>query len=181
MTVQNYLSTTANPFTHPQTAEQVTGQRTKKIRTLVSVANGDGIGSIYFLGMVPDEAVVNKITLEGGTIAGLTDCDIGLFDKNGNAKVTGTGMADFYADGLNLSAAPSGTGDFGQGLWNGMSNRAVSTACDRVWQNAGDVEGPFPASGSTIKSSKYQIGLTINAAASAAGTLVATIEYQCAE
>lgn len=181
MAVQNYLSTAAAPFTHPLSAEQTTGQRVKRVRTLITVANGDSIGSIYFLGMVPDQAVVSKITIEGAAIAGLTDCDVGLFDKSGNAKVTGTGSADYYADGLDLHTSSGVTGEFGQPIWQGGNNRAVSKATQRVWQDAGDAEGPFPASGSTIKDTKYQIGMTINAAATAGGTLVATIDYQAAE
>ncbi|MDE1971098.1 MAG: hypothetical protein KGI50_06025 [Patescibacteria group bacterium] len=180
MAVKNTLVTSANPLSHPQTAAQISGQRVKKIRSVVSIANGDSIGSIYLLGMVPDSATVIAVTLEGATTSGLTDCDIGLFDAQGNAKLTGTGFADFYADGLNLSSSTGlPTGDFGNPVWRaGSRAESGGVPTQEVWQDAGDAVGPYPAAGSTIKGDKYQIGLTLNAAATAAGTYVATIEYQ---
>jgi len=182
MAVQNYLSTSSSPFTHPQTAASTTGQRIKRVRSIISIANGDSAGSIYFVAEVPDTAMFDKIWLEGATTSGLSDVDVGLFDNNGNAKVTGTGSADYYADGLNLTSSTGlPTGDFNNPVWNAHINVASSKANQEVYQDAGDVVGPYPATGSTIKSSKYQIGMTINTAATAAGTYVATVEYRCAE
>jgi hypothetical protein len=178
MAVVNTLSTTAAPLAHPQNAGQVTGQRTKLIRTIVSIANGDSIGSSYLLGQVPDTAVVKSITLEGATISGLTNENIGIYDSKGNVK-----SATVYANGnINLSSSTGlPTGDTGNPVWRAGSRALSSVMLQEAFLDAGDVIGPVPAVGSNIKDQKYQIALILLHAATAAGTLLATVEYQCAE
>lgn len=177
MGVQNTLNTTALPFTHPQTAAQITGQRTKKIRTLITIANGDSIGSTYFIGQVPDSAVVNSITLEGATISGLSGESVGIFDSKGNAKVS-TVYANANVNFTSSTGLP--IGDTGNPVWR-PGSRTLANMTQEAYLDAGDVIGPYPAVGATIKDAKYQIGLTLVHAATAGGTLMATVEYQCAE
>ncbi len=179
MAVVNTLNTSAAPLAHPQDAGQVTGQRTKKITRVVAVTSGDSANSIYLLGEVPDNAVIDDINLHCADIATMNDCDIGIYDMNGAVKV-----GNYYADALDLTGHASGVGTAKYAsTFNhlAMSNVAASTAADPVWKNAGDVEGPYPASGSTIKGAKYQIGLLSVAGAGASIDIVAEIWYHCAE
>lgn len=178
MAVVNTLSTNAAPLTHPQTAAAVTGQRTERIRRNIAITSGDSIGSTYLIGQIPDTAIVDSIDIEGNTITGITSADVGLYDMNGVVK---TGAGNFYASALNLtSSAGLGTGDLGLPTRKATANRAQSTINDQVWMNAGDVEGPLgvPIAGSTLKGSKYQIGLLLNAAATATGTLTVSVNYR---
>jgi hypothetical protein len=177
MALQNFLSTAAAPFAHPQTAAQIGGQFTKRIRGIINIANGDNANSIYFIGKVPNTAVVTSIKLEGATISGVAAATVGLWDNQGNLK-----NASYYASALNLSSSAGlSTGDFGEPVWNAHASVPVANATQQVFQDAGDVEGPFPASGSSVFAPDYQIGLQIGDAATQAGSLVATVEYQCAE
>ena len=184
MAVVNTLSTTSTPITHPQTADNMTGQRPKQVRQKIAITNGDSIGSVYLIGQVPDNAVIINITLDAATIAGISACDIGLYDMAGNAKITTT-YSDFYASGLDLTsssglAAGKFTNTFQR---NAATNRAAPVATDPVWKNAGDSEGPAGTvvSGTTIKGPKYQVGLSLRSAATASGTVIADISYTVAE
>lgn len=178
MALINQLSTAANPLLHPQTADQVTGQRMKKIIRVNATTATDSAGSIYLLGEVPNSAVVTAINIYTADIAGANDNNIGLYDNFGVAKVT-----NYYADALDFT----GHGTVGPAKYASaynhecMSAVTTATAGDPVWKNAGDVEGPYPASGSTIMASKYQIGMLANGAPTAAITFVSVIEYTCAE
>ncbi|MDE2105617.1 MAG: hypothetical protein KGL39_50790 [Patescibacteria group bacterium] len=179
MAVVNTLSTNAAPLTHPQTAGQLTGQRTKKVTSLITTTAADSAGSTYLICQLPANAVVDNINLHCADIASMNDNDVGLYDMNGVVKV-----GNYFGDALDLSQHASGCGTAKYAsTFNhlGMSNVVASTAEDNVWKNAGDVEGPYPASGSTIFQSKYQLGLLANAGPTAAVTIVCEVEYHCPE
>lgn len=178
MALVNTLATNAAPFVHPQEALKVTGQRVKEIVQPFTTTASDSNASIYFLGEVPDIAVILSIRIHTADIASASSCDIGLYDMNGVAKVD-----DYYAAGIDSSSHSGLAIDTYASSYNhpGTTNVAVTKAADPVWKNAGDVEGPYPASGSTIRGGKYQIGLLFDTGASAAISGVATIRYACAE
>jgi hypothetical protein len=189
MAVVNQLATNLAPLTHPQTAGQVTGQNMEKIQRLITITNGDSIDSIYLLGQLPDTAVVDDIVFEGpaSTLTGANDSDVGLYDMNAAAKVTGTGQPDFYGDGIDLTSAGTAGGSNGGATWKGCTNRApagvfatgaLQIINEQVWQDAGDAEGPQPASGKTLKGAKYQLGLKLQAAATATATFLVTVTYR---
>jgi hypothetical protein len=179
MALVNQLSTPAKPFQHPLTAQAITGQFTKKIISLTTTTASDSNGSVYFLGQLPNNAVVTNINIHTADIASMSDCDIGIYDKDGNVQI-----GNYYADALDLSGHASGVGTSKYlGTFNhvAMSNVLPTAAGDPAWKNAGAVDVPYPPSGSSFKSAKYQIGLLANVGPTAAITFVAEIEYICAE
>lgn len=179
MAVVNTLNTNTTPFVHPLTASKTTGQRTKKILTSFTTTASDSNNSIYFAGMLPDNAVVVALNIHCADITSANDVDVNLYDQFGTLKA-----ASYYADALDLSQHSTvvGTAKYAS-TYNhlGMGAVTAAAALDPVWKNAGDVEGPVPASGSTLKTSKYQIGLLFNAGPTAAITGIVEIDYMSVE
>jgi hypothetical protein len=181
MAIVNQLSTNAVPILHPQTAGQLTGQNVEKIQRLITITNGNTGPSLFLLGELTDTAVVDSIIIEGpaATLTGANDNDIGLYDMNGVVK-----NGNCYGDAIDLTSAGTAGGDNGGVTWKGCNNRApagvftATTINQQVWQDAGDVEGPFPAVGSTLKLSKYQLGLLMNASATATAIFLITTFYR---
>lgn len=174
MSVVITLNTNTSSLQHPQSAFNTTGQRTKQIKRMFTITNGDSIGSSYLLGELPDTAIVDNIVIDGPTTAGVTSADVSLFDSKGVVKAVA-----YYGAALNLSSsAGTATSTYASSFkWMAHNAVTVANSNNQVWQDAGDVEGPYPASGAVIKDTKYQIGLVLNAAATATGTYVATINY----
>jgi len=167
------INTIDDVFTHPQSREKFTGSRVLQIVRQVTIATGDDDGSVWFLGEVPDTAIITDIEVEGAAITGATDYDIGLYKPDGTVI-----DVDVFADGLDFSSI-SGlpVGPFGDGCRKGMTNLAVTDANKTVSELAGHVNKALPAPGETNRLPKYRVGLRANTAGSGAGALVSRITY----
>ena len=125
------------------------------INKTISIANGDSANSVYRIAQIPSNYVpfLGMVTTAG--IAGLTDCDFGLHlpTEQGGAVID----KDAFIDGVNLSSAVTIASP-------SVMFAAISAA--NFDKNLNVLE--------SHKSSEYQtydLTLTLNAAASAAGTI----------
>jgi hypothetical protein len=167
------INTIDDALSHPQSREAISGSRLLQIVRQVTIQASDDDTSVWFLGEVPDTAIVSDIELEGAAITGATDYDIGLYKPDGTVI-----DVDVFADGLDLSSiAGLPVGPFGDGCRKGMTNLAVTDANKTVSELAVHVNKAFPAVGETSRLPKYRIGLRANTAGSGAGALVARITY----
>jgi hypothetical protein len=74
----------------------------KAIVSQITITNGDSIGSKFYLGRVPSNAIIDpRSHINTAAITGATDNDIGFFNPNGGAVLD----ADALVDGVTLAAA----------------------------------------------------------------------------
>lgn len=134
---------------------------TRKINSLISVANGDSIASKYMLGEVPADAIFEAQSgITCTAITGATDCDIGLAYPNGGAMI----VADCIVNGQTLAAAA--TVSLAAATGSGVAT--PPNMAKRAWELAGLTSNP---------GGNLAVWLTINAAATAAGTVWSNIGY----
>lgn len=115
----------------------------------VEVTNGDSIASTYEVARLPSNARISKLSkLHSDGIAGLTDCDLGP-ENNPDALV----------DGAALTATAS---------VDGASAITNADYDKKLWELAGLSSDP---------KEEMPIFLTINAAATATGNVVAELVY----
>lgn len=176
--INQIITDSANLLTHPQMPGQVRGQRVLTIQKRIAVAAADSAGSQYLICLLDDTAIVDDIDVEvAASLATAADNDIGLYDLHGNVK-----DVDYYSNGLDLTAAGvSGVAPFGGKLFKGAATRGGNGQAaygQQVWQDAGDVAGPFPAAGSTLKCAVYQLIWTMNTAEAAAKDVLFTVRLR---
>lgn len=134
---------------------------TRQINSLVSIANGDSIASKYLIGEIPSDAILDPSSIMTTTaITGATDCDVGLAYPNGGAMI----VADCVVNGQTFAAAASVT--LAAATGSGIATPA--NMAKRAWQLAGLAANP---------GGNLALWLTINAAATAAGSVFFPIEY----
>lgn len=123
----------------------------RTINSLISIANGDSIASVLHIGEVPSDCIIDpNSTFRFTAITGLTDLDIG-FENDTDALVDGDDVATAGTQTL----AGHGT------LTTANSNK-------RAWELANLSSNP----GGNLK-----VLATMNAAATAAGTLKVELSY----
>jgi len=135
------------------------GARLRTKTAVVEVTNGDSIGSTFRLFSVPSNARVVGLKLFCDAITSAT-ADVGLYQTttNGSAVVD----ADAYASAQTIATANK------LGIEVAFEARDVDKAANRVWQDGGLTADP---------TREYDIVATLTAAATASGTLVASLEY----
>jgi hypothetical protein len=137
----------------------------------VDMAAADDNGSTYRLFRVKSSDSIKSIMIFTPGIAGTTDIDVGLYTINGGAVVD----ADLYCDDVDLTTAappaPSPTAAAPDGIECRFGDEVTSLPSfinNKVWQDLGLTADP---------NLSYDVVLTANAAASAAGTVAVRMIY----
>lgn len=121
----------------------------RKITSKASIANGDSIASIAYMGKVPSNALLSPAgNLYAPAIAGLTSVSLGF-----------PGAASALMNAVNISAG---------GAFPAMSAVAVTNYTKRAWELAGLSADP---------GGMLDVILTLGAAAGAAGDVVLALPY----
>jgi len=116
---------------------------------IAAITNGDSIGSTFEVARLPSHARISKLSaLHSEGIAGATDCDLGP-----------EGNPDAFVDGQTLAATAT---------VDGASAITVALIDKPIWELAGLAKDP---------KAEMPIFLTLNAAATAAGSVVADLVY----
>lgn len=133
----------------------------RTIRSLISITNGDSIASKFFIGSLPSNAKLNPGgTLYFDAITGATDCDVGLAYPNGGATI----VVDCIVNGHDIHTAGSTTLAAATG-----SGVATATNMEKAaWELAGLSSDP---------GGELDLILTLNAAATATGKVLAHLPY----
>lgn len=114
-----------------------------------SILNGDSLGSTFIVGRLPSHARVHRLSkIHSSGIAGLTDVDLGTADN-----------PDALVDGADLTATGSD---------DGASAIPVAQEAKMLWELAGLTADP---------KAEMEIVMTINTAATAAGTVTVDLVY----
>jgi hypothetical protein len=133
----------------------------RAINSLVAVANGDSIASRYMIGEVPADALLDpQSSVTCTAITSASDCDIGVAYPNGGAVI----VADCIVNGQTFAAAATVT--LAAATGSGVATPA--NMAKRVWQLAGLTANP---------GGNLALWITINAAATAAGSVWSNIKY----
>lgn len=129
---------------------------------VVSIANGDSIGSTYRLGSIPSNARVHQLLASCPDIGTTTAADIGLYQttRNGGAVAD----VDFFASALSLSGGALVNQDITSE--NGLITAAKAE--QMVWELLGLTKDPGV---------DYDVVATLTAAADAAGELALKGSY----
>lgn len=167
----------ANSYGHPQSAVEFSGARMCEVTRIITIATGDNNASVYLVAEVPDQAVLESITLEGAAITGGTSFDVGLYDEKGNVIGTGNQLASAL-DMSSVAGLP--TGPAGSPIRQAMTAVGVANVTKKVLELAGHVNKAFPATGETQRRAKYRIGLKATTKGAGSGTLVARTTYMMA-
>lgn len=168
------INTVDDALSHPQTAGEISGAPILRIVETISIAAGDDNGSIYFVGEVPNSAVLDSITIEGTDITGGTDFQLGLYNVDGSV-IDANCLMD-TTDFSSITGLP--LGPHGVALRQCLTAVALADANKEVYLLAGHVNKAFPASGETNLKAKYRIGLLAATIGSEAVDLVVTTTYR---
>lgn len=161
---------------HPVAAVENTGARLLQIQKVITLGASESDLSKYFLGELPDMAVIESITLEGAAVTGFSSADVGLYNVDGSVI-----SANCLASALDLSTTSGlGTGPTGSPIRPASTAIGAANATKRVFELASHVNKAYPASGETNRKAKYRVILTANTRGSGTGTLVARIRYAMA-
>jgi len=133
----------------------------RRINSLISIANGDSIASQYLIGEVPADAILDPLSsIVCSAITGVTTASIGFAYPNGGAMIA----ANALVNGQTLAAAA--TVSLAAATGSGVATPA--NMAKKAWQLAGLASNP---------GGNLALWLTINAAATAAGTVWSNIGY----
>ncbi|UPJ43930.1 hypothetical protein IVB40_07625 [Bradyrhizobium sp. 40] len=133
----------------------------RRINSLIAIANGDSIGSKYMIGEVPADAIIDPLSsIVTTAITSATDNDIGLAYPNGGAMI----VADCIVNGQTLAAAA--TVSLAAATGSGVATPANMKK--RAWELAGLSANP---------GGNLALWLTLNVAATAAGSVWSNISY----
>lgn len=104
----------------------------KTIASMISITNGDSIASLFFVGRVPSNAIIDpRSTYIHAAVTGVTDFDLGFYHPNGGAVID----ADALVDGDDISGA-------GIQTLIGHGTLTVANANKRAWELAGLTSDP---------------------------------------
>ncbi|MDN3278785.1 hypothetical protein QWJ07_31300 [Frankia sp. RB7] len=133
----------------------------RRINSLITITNGDSIGSKYMIGEVPADAILDALSsIVTTAITSATDNDIGIAYPNGGAMI----VADCIVNGQTLASAA--TISLAAATGSGVATPANMKK--RVWELAGLSANP---------GGNLALWLTINAAAGANGTVWSNLSY----
>jgi hypothetical protein len=134
-----------------------TGGNNNSINSLVAITNGDSIGSIYYLGEIPSNAIPLLYGLiKTDAITGVTSADLGFYQPQAGAVIAGAAL--FAAQTLAAAAT----------LLFSAGAITPSNANKKAWELAGLASDP---------GGNLSIGLKLNAAATATGNLAMALPY----
>jgi len=168
------INTADDVLTHPQAAAEVTGVPQYAVTKVIAIAATDDDTSKFLIAELPAEVVIDEITLESPAITAGTAYDVGIYNTDGSVV-----DADVFAANLDMSNVTGlPTGPTGDPIRQAMTALALTDVNKKLWELAGHVNKPFPATGETHKKTKYRIVLTADTIGSAAGTIVARIKYR---
>jgi hypothetical protein len=176
MAVVNVLSnelTDINSTPAEFASSQHMGQTLKQKSAYATMAAADDNGSTYRYFRVRSSDSIKAIYIYTPGIAGTTDIDIGLYTISNGAAVD----ADLYGDGLDLTAAcPAvphvvATAICQTARFGDATTAVVTDINNRVWEDLGLTSDP---------GLEYDLVLTANAAASAAGSVAIQVLYTSA-
>ena len=170
------INTADDKLEHPQNHGTLGGWRVLRLAKLISIASGDDDGSKFLIAELPAEAILDEITLEVAAITGGSAYDVGIYD------VAGTAIdADKFAANLDLSSTTGlPTGPLGAPIRQAMVDLNPDEVNKMLYELAGHVNKTFPASGETLKASKYRIVLTADTIGSVAADIIARVQYRMA-
>lgn len=130
-------------------------------RTIVSqiaITNGDSINSLYYIGSVPADAIIDPDSVyDHGAATGVSDFDVGLYYPNGGAVLD----ADALVDGDSIATAGTQT-------LKGHGTLTTANGHKRAWELAGLSANP----GGVI-----DIVATLKAAATASAVVNFRIDF----
>jgi hypothetical protein len=133
----------------------------RTINSLISITNGDSIASKFMIGEVPADAILSPGgTLYYDALTGATDCDVGVAYPNGGTMI----VADCIVNGQTLAVAGSVT----LAAATGSGVATATNIAKRVWELAGLTSNP---------GGNLALWLTLNAAATATGKILARLGY----
>jgi hypothetical protein len=168
------ITTIDDVFVHPQPAGEVTGLHARRVVQEITIAAADSDGSVFFMGELPDDAILDDITLENADIAGGASYSVGIYDVAGTVI-----LAAVFASTLDLSSSVGlPLGPYGDPIRHAMTALAPTDANKKLYELAGHVSKAFPASGETNRKAKYRIGLLAATIGTAAATIVSRIDYR---
>jgi hypothetical protein len=131
------------------------------INSLISITNGDSIASKFMIGEVPADALLSPGgTLYFDALTGATDCDVGLAYPNGGAMI----VADCIVNGHDMHTAGSTT----LAAATGSGLATATNMAKKAWELAGLTSNP---------GGNLALWLTLNAAATATGKILARLPY----
>jgi len=144
----------------PNDAVMVTGADSLDLVIAVPIANGDSIASIKRIAEVPSNFIPVGGEITCSAVTGVDDIDLGIYEnaENGNTVID----VDALVDGADVSSALVP----GSGL-SPISAVAIGNQDNALYTLAGDVSS---------ERQTYVLALTLNAAASAAGTVVVRLK-----
>ena len=134
-------------------AVNVSGNKVVHMIQTVNIGTEDGAGAIYRLFRVGANMIPLEMKVICGAITGATDCDLGIYEEGIGGKVLD---ADVLADGLTLATAAGIAAPL-----NGLKSLTLDNLGKRIYELAGHER--------KNKDTGYDICLTANAAATAAG------------
>lgn len=161
MAVQNYLTNYTPAEDQSGIPEEwaIRGHGVRKayLQSTVAVTNGDSIGSTYCLFKnVPADVILSKLDLEADAIAGLTSVSIGLYDS-----VTGAAIAaGCYMNNVDIHAGSTKASPI-----DGMQALTHENTLQQLYLLASKTLN--------TKAGNYDVVMTINAAATASGSVTA--------
>lgn len=137
-------------------AVNVSGNKVVHMVQAVHINPDHGAGAIYRLFKVGANMIPLEIKIVCAAITGAADCDLGIYEEGINGKALD---ADVLADGLTLATAAGVAAPL-----NGLKSLTVDNLGKRVYELAGHER--------KNKDTGYDICLTANSAATAAGVAV---------
>lgn len=137
-------------------AVNVSGNKAVCVIQTFDIATAHGAGAIYRLFRMASNMIPLDIKIFCTAVTGATDCDLGIYEEGVNGKAL---KANVLADGLTLAAAKGVSSPL-----NGLSALTTDNLGKMIYELAGHTR--------ENKDSGYDICLTANSAATAAGKVV---------
>jgi len=151
---------------YPQSNFKKEGQELSSVISKVTIAAADDDGSVYGMAVLPAESCIKDIKIACSEITAGTDYDIGLYRYDAERDIGAVIDKDMFLDGQTLAVAKARGAEI-----TGMS--AISLAeSDSTLREL--VEAVTSANDTD---SNYVLALTGNTVGSAAGTVVALIDF----
>lgn len=168
------IDQSATKLTHPQASDKVTGARVLSVQVPITIASGDDDGSKYLVCELPDTAILESITLEAAAITGGSSYSLGIFNVDGTSISKDAALLS-AEDMSNVSGLP--VGPTGAAIRQAMKAVAITDIGKKLFELAGHVDKPVPASGETLRKGKYRLILTATTVGSANATIIARVRY----
>lgn len=137
-------------------AVNVSGNKVVHMLQTIAIAPSHGAGAVYRLFRIGANMIPLDVKVLCSAVTGAADCDIGLYEEGVKGKAL---AADILADGLTLATATGITSPL-----NGLKSLSLDNVGKRIYELAGHSRNK--------KDTGYDVCLTANSAATAAGKAV---------